>query len=361
MKITSVTTSVVDFSQGFSWGNVRPLEVIGVMLRIKTDSGAEGFSGAWTGPLPAAGTAKLVDEMAHTHLLDADPMARAQLLGRLSQAVRVGLPLPVVGIIDCALWDLVGRVLGQPISVLLGRQRDRIKACASAPAVDDEVQCEEMVAAILEQGFGAIKLHVCNDLDKDLAVLRAARYAAGNDVELMMDAMGLYDRSSAQRLGQEMDELGYRWFEDPLAETDLQGWMELRGALATPLAGVDSVRHTVRDYSNAMAMSPFDILRMDGARNGITELFDLAKLARAQGLACEAHSFGPVMAQAANIQVAMAVDNGSFFELPVPIGGLDNGALGGFPLDADGCVVAPEGPGNGLQLDEAALRTMQVA
>ena len=99
---------------------------------------------------------------------------------------------------------------------------------------------------------------------------------------------------------------------------------------------------------------------MDAARNGITELRALADLTASLGLRCEGHSFGPALGQAANLQVALSIANGDFFELPVPIGGLDIGVREGLVLDGDGFVAAPDGPGLGLELDLDALAARRI-
>ena len=222
---------------------------------------------------------------------------------------------------DVALWDLAARDEDLSIADMLGRRRDRIRGCASAPPVETPEDGEAMVDELLDDGFRAIKLHVCGDLETDIAVCRAARRAAGDDVDLMMDAMAVYDRHSARSLGFVLDDLDFRWYEDPLSDEDLEGWRELRRLLETPIAGADSVRFTARDYGRPAATGAFDIVRMDAARNGITELRALADLAASLGLRCEGHSFGSALGQAANLQVALSVSNGDFFELPVPVGG----------------------------------------
>ena len=120
------------------------------------------------------------------------------------------------------------------------------------------------------------------------------------------------------------------------------------------------MRFTARDYGRPAASGAFDIVRMDAARNGISELRALADLAASLGLRCEGHSFGPALGQAANLQVALSISNGDFFELPVPLGGLDVGVHRGLELDGDGFVLAPDGAGLGLEFDRDALADRRI-
>jgi L-alanine-DL-glutamate epimerase-like enolase superfamily enzyme len=360
VQITNVTVEAYDLGRDFRWAGRRSMDVEAVMLTLEGDEGQLGTSLAWTAELPVRTVVTAIEEAAAPLLAGADPLDRPRILAPLWRAFRVGLPLPVIGIVDVALWDLVARDEDLSIADLLGRRRDRIRGCASAPPVDTPEDCEAMVDELLDAGFRAIKLHVCGDLATDTAVCRAARRAAGDDVDLMMDAMALYDRYAARTLGFVLDDLNFRWFEDPLSDEDLEGWRELRRLLETPIAGADSVRFTARDYGRPAATGAFDIVRMDAARNGITELRALADVAASLGLRCEGHSFGSALGQAANLQVALSISNGDFFELPVPLGGLDTGVQEGLELDEDGFVLAPDGPGLGLELDPDALAACRI-
>ena len=360
MQITNVTVEAYDLGRGFRWGGRRSMDVEGVLLTLEGDDGQQGSALAWTAELPVRAVVAAIEEAAAPLLAGADPLDRPRILAPLWRAFRVGLPLPVIGIVDVALWDLAARSQDLSIADMLGRRRDRIRACASAPPVETAEDCEAMVDELLDAGFGAIKLHVCGDLETDVAVCRAARRAAGDDVDLMMDAMALYDRHAARSLGFVLDDLDFRWFEDPLSDEDLEGWRELRRLLETPIAGADSVRFTARDYGRPAASGAFDVVRMDAARNGITELRALADLAASLGLRCEGHSFGSALGQAANLQVALSIANGDFFELPVPVGGLDVGVQEGIELDEEGFVSAPDGPGLGLELDPDALAACRI-
>ena len=336
------------------------MEVEGVLLTLEGDDGQQGTALAWTAELPVRAVVAAIEEAAAPLLAGADPLDRPRILAPLWRAFRVGLPLPVIGIVDVALWDLAARSEDLSIADMLGRRRDRIRGCASAPPVETAEDCEAMVDELLDAGFRAIKLHVCGNLDTDIAVCRAARRAAGDDVDLMMDAMALYDRHAARSLGYVLDDFNFRWFEDPLSDEDLEGWKELRRLIETPIAGVDSVRFTAQDFGRPAATGAFDIVRMDAARSGITEMRALTEVAGALGLKCEGHSFGSALGQAANLQVALSTANGDFFELPVPVGGLDAGVQEGLVLDEDGFVCAPDGPGLGLELDPDALASRRI-
>ena len=360
MQISSVTVEAYDLGRGFRWGGRRSMDIEAVLLTLEGDDGQQGNALAWTAELPVRAVVAAIEEAAVPLLSGADPLDRPRIIAPLWRAFRVGLPLPVIGIVDVALWDLAARAEDLSVADMLGRRRERIRGCASAPPVETPEDGEAMVDELAEAGFGAVKLHVCGDLETDIAVCRAARRAAGDDVELMMDAMAVYDRHAARTLGYVLDDLDFRWFEDPLSDEDLEGWRELRRLLETPIAGADSVRFTARDYGRPAASGAFDIVRMDAARNGITELRALADVAAALGLRCEGHSFGSALGQAANLQVALSISNGDYFELPVPLGGLDTGVQEGLVLDEEGFVVAPDGPGLGLELDPDALAACRI-
>jgi L-alanine-DL-glutamate epimerase-like enolase superfamily enzyme len=360
MRITEVSAHAVDIGQGFAWGGRVPMNVIGVLVCIHTDGDAVGYGLAATGDLPAAVVAAAVRSNLAPALLGEDPHDRPRLLTRAWRAFRVGLPLPAIGVVDVALWDLAGKAAGVSVSQLLGRERDRMKGCVSAPPVADVADAEAMVGELAEAGFRAIKLHACGDVNIDRAVYRAARDVLGGEVELMMDAMAIYDRVHTRQLAHTLDECGFRWFEDPLRDDDLDGWKELRRACATPLAGVDALRFSTRDYARPMADGAFDNVRMDAARHGISQLDALGRVAEAFGLGCEGHASGPALAQAANLHAGLAARTARYCELPVPLGALDHGAVAGLRLDADGYVHAPAGPGLGLEVDLAALEDARI-
>jgi L-alanine-DL-glutamate epimerase-like enolase superfamily enzyme len=355
MKITDVRVQAIDVGQGFCWGNRRDMQVIGVLVTLQSDTGHVGHGLAWTAELPAASVISAIDIGVKPHLLGGDPFNRHQLLAPVWRGFRVGTPLPAIGVVDVALWDLAGKACGRSVTEMLGRRHDRLKGCASAPPVASADECADMIKELMAAGFNAVKLHSCGDVNIDIAACHAARSAGGDGLDLMMDAMAIYRRDEILRLGRALDECAFVWFEDPLPDDDLDGWIDLRGRIDTPLAGVDAVRFTIKDYARPMADGAFDIVRMEAARDGISELDALGKLADGFGLGCEGHAFGPALAQSANLQVALACAGARYCELPVPLGALDFGVAKGLTLDAEGFVAGPQGPGLGLEVDRSAM------
>ena len=81
---------------------------------------------------------------------------------------------------------------------------------------------------LIEQGFRAIKFHTWCLPDRDLELARAVRKShPGQEVAFMLDVENNYDRRSALRAAQELEDLGFGWFEAPFPDFDLEGYSEL--------------------------------------------------------------------------------------------------------------------------------------
>ena len=137
MRITHVEAHRVfqpAASPPFSWrrgllGGPPDAEI--AVLRIGTDAGVEGVAML---PRPGAGAvvSDLVERVLRDQLVGQDPLQRELHWHRIWELDRIEeLPLPVLGLVDIALWDLAGRHTGQPTWQVLGGYRDKIGAYAS--------------------------------------------------------------------------------------------------------------------------------------------------------------------------------------------------------------------------------------
>jgi D-arabinonate dehydratase/D-galactarolactone cycloisomerase len=176
-----------------------------------------------------------------------------------------------------------------------------------------------------------------------------------------VDAAGNYDVDTAIRVGRELQRLQVGFFEAPLPHEFVDGYAEVAHALEIPIANdVITQRYQVLDY---LQRSALQIVQPDVCRaGGITELRRIGVLADAFGVACTPHvSIGSAIHFVASFHVAAALPNLVrheywFGENPLGDTILMRPAL---ELD-DGTVAVPNGPGLGVEIDEAKVRALAV-
>ena len=143
-----------------------------------------------------------------------------------------------LAIVDMALWDLAGRVLGAPVYKLIGAARDKVPAYGSTMCGDEMAgglatpdDYARYAEWLLRRGYKAIKLHTwmkpvsfAPDTRMDVKACAAVREAVGPDVKLMLDAYHGYSRSEALWLGRELQKLNYHWYEEPMNESSISSY-----------------------------------------------------------------------------------------------------------------------------------------
>ena len=215
----------------------------------------------------------------------------------------------MLGAIDTAVWDLKGKLLGMPLCQLLGgARRARVPAYASlhnySESADLADELRELVVDARRQGFRALKLKIGGrPVEEDCRYLEVARAAAGDDFDLMADANQTYEMSDAVRVGRTLEELGYAWFEEPLARTDLAGYAALRAKLDIPIAGGEGVG-SADDLALILRHGAVDITQPDVVGvGGPTEARGLARLAQLAGAAPTWHVWNSPLVQVATLHV----------------------------------------------------------
>ena len=213
----------------------------------------------------------------------------------------------------------------------------------------------------MQKGFTAIKLHPWADPDRDMALCRAVRKGVGDEIDLMIDPLGLYSRRDALRVGRLLDDLHFYWYEEPIVDGDVEGYVELCRCLDLPVLGIDSLRLSLGNYADYISRGALDIVQADASRQGISWCRKLAAVAEAFGRKFQAHAYGTPLHQAANLHLQAAVDGDGLFEMPVPEGILDTPMGPAITLDGDGRVTVPSNPGLGLEMDWQQLDRHTIA
>ena len=341
-----------------SWSHDLPPQFMTcIVVQVGTDDGREGVGAVWNAT-SFDFDRYTAEAMRHLFpvLVGKDPLAREAILHELRPRV---FPLPggAVAAIEVALFDLAAKRAGVPLHRLLGGTRDRLPAYASPPMLASVPAYLDFVADCLESGFRAIKFHTWCDPARDLALARAVRREhPGPGVDFMLDVENNYTREEAMRAGRELADLGFRWFEAPLPDHDLEGYRTLTRELSIPILPSGNWIQDLSLFREAIGTRTWGAARTDVTMmGGIGPAKEAAALAKSAGLDCEIMSWGYNLAAAANLHLMLALDNCTFFEQAMPYEAFEYGMVDVIRPGPDGFVIAPERPGLGLRVDWEAM------
>jgi len=270
---------------------------------------------------------------------------------------------------DVCLWDILGKSVDRPIYKLLGGAKDRMMGYASSQhlaSIEDYVP-DAMKAK--EMGYKGYKIHPGSGQHKDgkpipsyighMEEIKELRKALGDEYVLAHDPVQAYNRYEALKVGRLLDELDYLWFEDPIRTTDLEGLVELAGALDVPLH-VGEFLASISDFAEYIRRGALDVVRLISDNvGGISGSMRVGLLADAFGLECTPHNWGNVLDLAVHFHLELALPNAYWFEVPHPVEYSDRPYhKDKFRIDADGYIHAPTAPGLGYPFDRDVLDKM---
>jgi len=362
----------------------RTLSFDGTLVRIDTECGLVGWgeAKAQVGGMAQnqALTCMINDEFAPL-LVGEDPRDITRLWetlysgSRAHYALREGRAFPVLGRrgitvsaisgVDCALWDILGKSLGQPVWRLLGgRRAERLPAYASGGWAGPDKIGEELMGYVERGGFGAVKMRVGiidGDPRHSARRVHAAREALGPEVGLMCDAHGTLSVAEAKRFCRLVEDCNLAWFEEPVTADDKRGQAEVRAATDIPIASGES-EFTRHDFRDLAVLGAVDIMQPDLAIcGGITEAMRISAIASAFNLKLAPHLWAGAPAFAAGLHVAAASPAGFIVEYSLGANPLLHDLVEeDFPV-TNGLIEVPERPGLGITVREGFLAKHTVA
>ena len=349
------------------WTNeIKPQDSVHALVAVHTDAGLIGHGSVFTdGRLVAAGI-----EVLKPLWLGENALEPQRVTEKLHQNTfwmgRGGTLTHVISGIDIALWDILGKALGQPISRLLGGvHRSRVRPYCSLLMEEPAVLRDE-VARHRARGFTAFKIGWGpfgrrDDAKLDEAIVRAAREAAGDGCKLFVDA-GASDAywpnglKWAVRTAHMLKDYQAGWFEEPLKPDAIEDYRELRRQSPVPIAGGEVLTRR-QSFVPWLTGGALDIVQPDVTKvGGISEQRRIAWMAEDFGVRYVGHGWNTALGVAADLQLAAAIPDADLVEF---IGGsayVDGILDQPFVVDAEGYLAIPEGPGLGVALSEENLR-----
>lgn len=329
------------------------------LVRVYTDNGIVGTGSVYSHP-------DLVRTIVEDHLRDMlvgqDPLDVEALWERNYDLTRwygrKGVALSALGGLDIALWDIRGKVVGKPLYSLLGGQRDRVPAYASALLwKEDQAELGREAHRHLWRGFRAMKMRLGRNHDYDCAALRIVRDAIGPQARLMIEANARYSLAEAERMIPEFRASGVFWLEEPFAPEDLESYLALRPRSGVPLAAGEN-EFGVQGFQELIERRAVDIVQPDCCRGGgITECRRIGLLAAKHGLRVATHTWSDAIALVANMHLIASLPNGIAVEIDCTGNGLIDSLLTEPLRLSEGQVAMPQGPGLGIELNEEAIQS----
>lgn len=345
------------------------------VVRIVTDEGIAGLGEADSMPtvLQAIYDAPLSNSIGQglrELLIGQDPLQIEPLWQRMMEGTLYlgagGARLTAISGAEMALWDLAGKVYGAPVHDLLGGAfQRRLRAYASVLFPEDPRdvgQVRETAARLRQAGFTAMKFGwggFGRDRASDIALVRAAREGAGDDVDLLIDVGLCWDLATTLERVQALAEFDLYWLEAPMPHEPVAAYAELCARspirIACESAGGfwESLR-LVRDGRLHVVLP--DVSNV----GGIGPWKRVAQAAATEGAWCVPHCFSTGILAAASLHLLANQPAPRLIEWSMEGSPLNTSLVQPAMTMVDGYVDVPCNPGLGIELDWAVVDRYRV-
>ena len=332
-----------------------------VIVRVHTDEGLVGLGEAtlsprWSGET-SPGCVAAIEGLLAPALVGEDPTAVQRLRIKMNSAIRLN-PFTKAAI-EMALWDLAGKAADVPVHRLLGgkiRDEMPIKMVVGAFDVPKAVK---LAKRFLDWGVKCLKVKVGLDPRQDLDRVAAVRELAGPDIPIGIDANCGWSPPQARRMLSQLAEFDILFAEQPIATADPSKLAALREHTDIPIMADESV-FTPNDAWHLTTRRAVDILSVNpGKHGGLLGTLEVAHVAQAAGVDCSMGSNLELgIGTAALLHLGAVAPSIASERYPGDyIGPLYHAAdMLTSPLTlGPQAARVPDGPGLGVELDEAQL------
>lgn len=341
-----------------------------LIVEVMTDTGEVGIGNAALSPRV---TKSLIDNYLKPILIGQNPWDSEylwQTMYRRTMAFgRKGVGMVAISAIDIALWDLLGKVVKQPVFRLLGgKTKQKIPVYASRLYSQPLDELAKEVQKYKDEGYRAMKLRFgwgpvdgAAGMQRNVELVRTARQVLGDEIDLMADAYMGWTLDYARRMLPLLAPFHLRWVEEPVIPDSIAGYAALKAMNIVPISGGEH-EFTMYGFRDMLEAKAVDIIQFDTNRvGGITQARKVCAMAEAFEVPVIPHA-----GQMHNFHVVMASLNSPMAEF-FPMVDVEIGnelfwyIFEGEPLPKNGYIELDENkPGLGVTVNEKALKQFDI-
>lgn len=351
-------------------GKAKVIELSVVICEIETRDGLIGHG--FTAITEERTVATAIEEVVAPALIGADPLAHEALWDRLywlmSPRGQTGYSMHAIAAVDLALWDLKGKILGQPVWKLLGGARTQVPLYVTCGFGFLDRDTLAMTARDwVDRGFTRLKMTVAGEalrqkdvrslehvIAEDTARVAAVREAVGPEPRIYVDANCNLDPVHALRLAERIAPFDIDFFEEPIQRNDVAAMSDMRMRCSIPLAAGQNEGLSFR-FRDLLAGKAVDVLQPNVTiSGGITQAVKVAGMADA--FATPIANGGGWPFHNAHLHAGLA--NGGLVEWHVPAVEVCKMLYTGLPTPQAGVLAMTDLPGLGFEPDWSSIREL---
>jgi L-alanine-DL-glutamate epimerase-like enolase superfamily enzyme len=331
------------------------------LVEVTTDEQITGIGEVRSMFVPSGVIAPIVQSLKRL-LIGSSPFDIEALYDRMYRTTRFigqrGLVIMAISGVEQALWDIVGKVAGQPVYNLMGGQiHPNIEAYASLPHFKTVSEAVKAAKHYVDMGFSGVKLH-----QTETESSKVLRKEVGEKVKIMLDVTGAWTPDEAIVKARELAGYNISWIEAPVyPEDDVNGTARVTAAVGTevPICSGEN-EYTIWGFKNFIEKRAVNIINPDNIKcGGLWQMKKIAALAEVEQILCTPHSSASEVGLEAALHLTTSTPNCAYAEIFWTTLAVMEGfteSISTKPIELkNGCLQASGLPGFGVELDQKVV------
>ncbi len=283
------------------------------VVKIETENGIVGWGEAQS-PVSPNTTATIIKDIVEPltigkDIYDVESIWHNNYSSKRERGHYTGFYIDAICGVDIAIWDAIGKSLNMPTCKAMGGAHRKSVALYNGIGGTEPEEVADQAEWSVSKGYKFVKMHLKENLEKDIEIARKVRERVGDSIGIMIDVHMGFDTFNVTKLGKELEKLNLLWIESPSDPTDIPGLCEISRSLDIPIANGEWTR-TKYEMREIFEKRAYDISMPDIARTGLTGGKQIASIAQLYNIPISPHvGGGGILSVAATLQFSLNTPN----------------------------------------------------